>query len=78
MAASLTNATLTDPSLAITPVNIIPHMWYCWILAIFGLISIFVPYADGICRKDPWNWEYDVPESGVEEKKRLLEIQKEA
>ena len=77
VAASLTNATLADPSLAITPVNIIPHMWYCWILAIFGLISIFVPYADGICRKDPWNWEYDVPESGVEEKKRLLEIQKE-
>jgi Na+/H+ antiporter NhaC len=78
VAASLTNATLADPSLSITPVNIIPHMWYCWILAIFGLISIFVPYADGICRKDPWNWEYDVPESGVEEKKRLLEIQKEA
>ena len=78
VAASLTNATLADPSLTITPVNIVPHMWYCWFLAIFGLISIFVPYADGICRKDPWNWEYDVPESGVAEKKRLLEIQKEA
>ena len=78
IAASLTNATLTDPSLAITPVHVVPHMWYCWILGIFGLVSIFVPFADGICRKDPWNWEYDVAESGVEEKKRLLNIQKEA
>ena len=21
--------------------------------------------ADGICRKDPWNWEYDCAESNV-------------
>lgn len=29
----------------------------------FGLLSIFVPYADSVCRKDPWNWEYDAAES---------------
>ena len=56
-----------------SPVEIVPYMWYCWILAAFGLLSIFVPYADGICRKDPWNWEYDVAESGVAEKKARLE-----
>ena len=76
IAASLANATLTDPSLAITPVGVVPHMWYCWILGIFGLASIMFPFADGICRKDPWNWEYDVAESGVAEKKRILELQK--
>ena len=74
VAASLANATLTDPSLTITPVHVVPHMWYCWILAIFGLISIFVPFADGICRKDPWNWEFDVAESGVAEKKHMAEL----
>ena len=71
----LTAATLTtlNYDIVMSPVEIVPYMWYCWILAAFGLLSIFVPYADGICRKDPWNWEYDVAESGVAEKKALLE-----
>ena len=68
----LTAATLTTNTFQIvmSPVEIIPHMWYCWILALFGLLSIFVPYADRVCRKDPWNWQYDVAQSGVEEKKK--------
>ena len=37
------------------------------------MLSIFIPYADGICRKDPWNWEYDVAESGVAAKKAAME-----
>ena len=71
----LTAATLTtlNYSIPMSPVEIVPYMWYCWILAAFGLLSIFVPYADGICRKDPWNWEYDVAESGLAEKKARLE-----
>ncbi len=75
IAATLTNATLANEALHITPMDAVPFTWYCWILAVFGLISIFVPYADGICRKDPWNWEYDVAESGVEEKKKRMELQ---
>lgn len=70
MAASLTTTTY---NIAISPVEIVPYMWYCWVLAAFGLLSIFVPYADGVCRKDPWNWEYDVAESGVAEKKAQQE-----
>ncbi len=70
MAASLTAATY---DIAISPTEIVPYMWYCWILAAFGLLSVFVPYADRICRRDPWNWEYDVPESGVAAKKALME-----
>jgi Na+/H+ antiporter NhaC len=66
MAASLTTTTY---NIVISPVEIVPYMWYCWILAAFGLVSVFVPYADKVCKKDPWNWEYDVAESGVEAKK---------
>ena len=73
VAASLT----TTYGIVISPVEIVPYMWYCWILAGFGLLSIFVPYADRTCRRDPWNWEYDVAESGVEAKKALLEKSRE-
>ena len=60
MAASLTTTTY---QITISPVEIVPYMWYCWILAAFGLLSIFVPYADSVCRKDPWNWEADATAS---------------
>ena len=70
MAASLTTATY---HITISPIEIVPYMWYCWILAAFGLLSIFVPYADRVCRRDPWNWEYDTAESGVSAKKVQLE-----
>ena len=70
VAASLTNATVEGA--AMSSANIIPSLWYCWFLAIFGIISIFVPFADGITRKDPWNWEYDCSESKVAEKKAQL------
>lgn len=62
----------------ITSMEIIPNLWYCWILAIVGILSIFIPFADGVCRKDPWNWEYDVAESGVEAKKAVLQLEREA
>ena len=39
------------------------------LLGVFAVISVFVPFADSACRKDPWNWEYDCPESKVAEKK---------
>ena len=71
-AAALTNATVTSPELYTSPAGIVGGMWYCWFLAAFGLLSIFVPYADGVCRKDPWNWEYGCAQSGVEARKALL------
>ena len=69
-AASLTTVT---SGIVMSPAEFLPYMWYCWILAAFGVLSIFIPYADGICRKDPWNWEYDVAESGVAAKKAAME-----
>ena len=68
IAASLANSI----GIMIAPTDIVPNIWYCWMLAIFGIISIFVPYADRVCRKNPWNWDYDCPESEVEEKKKEL------
>ena len=70
-AAALTTAY----GIAMNPTDIIPNLWYCWVLAIVGILSIFIPFADGVCRKDPWNWEYDVAESGVAEKKAMLEME---
>ena len=45
------------------------------LLGVFAVISVFVPFADSACRKDPWNWEYDVAESGVAAKKAALEAE---
>ena len=65
MAASLTAATY---NIAISPVQIVPNMWYCWILAIFGLLSIFTGYANRVARKNPWNWEHDKAQSDVDKR----------
>lgn len=54
----LTAAALASQSgLAITALDIVPHMWYCFFLAAFGLLSIYIPYADYAVRKNPWKWE---------------------
>ncbi|SFP32759.1 putative methionine transporter, NhaC family (TC 2.A.35.1.-) [Oscillibacter sp. PC13] len=67
LAASLT----TESGITINSVEIIPYMWYCWILAAFGILSIFIPYADHLCRKDPWDWEHGAARSAVAENKIL-------
>lgn len=56
----------------LSPFAVIPNVWYVFFLAILAIVSIFVPFADGVCRKDPWNFEYDCPESKVEAKKASL------
>ena len=61
----------------ISAANILGSLWYCWFLAAFGILSIFIPFADGVCRKDPWNWEYGCAQSGVEAKKALLAQERE-
>mgnify|MGYP000654073848 CR=1 FL=1 len=72
VASSLCNATVTNGT-TISAANILGSLWYCWFLAAFGILSIFIPFDDGICRKDPWNWEYDCAASNVAAKKALLE-----
>ena len=54
----LAAAKLTDGLLA--PVDIMPFLFYQYLVAVFAIISIFVRYADS---KDPWNYEHGMPES---------------
>ncbi len=61
----------------VSPVSILPFLWYQQLLAVFALASVFFPYSDEICRRDPWNWEYDVAESGVAQRKAILEGSRE-
>lgn len=68
VAASLANQA-SETGAVYSAAGLVGSMWYCWILALFGLLSIFVPFADSVIRKDPWNWEYDCPESKVAAKK---------
>lgn len=51
---------------SISPLEIMPFLWYQFILAIVALISIYIPFTKS---SDPWNFEYDVPESKVAEAK---------
>ena len=34
-----------------------PYLWYQYILAIFVIISIYVPYANSYIKKNPWDFE---------------------
>lgn len=45
-------------SQAVSPVQIIPFLWYQALLAVFAIISIFIRFADS---KDKWDFENDVP-----------------
>lgn len=44
---------------AVSPIALFPFLWYQQLLAVFTLISMFIPYADGLIKKNPWNWELD-------------------
>lgn len=41
----------------VSPVEIVPYVWYCIILLIVTILSIFIRFADP---KDSWNYEKDI------------------
>lgn len=45
-------------ALAVSPVQIIPFLWYQALLAVFAILSIFMRFADS---KDKWDFENDMP-----------------
>lgn len=49
----------------ISPMEIIPFLWYQLILAVLAIASIYIPFTKA---KDKWNFEHDLPESKVSEK----------
>jgi len=52
----------------VTALQVIPCLWYQGLLAVIAIISIFVPFANGVIRKDPWNFEHWMPESEAQKK----------
>jgi len=42
---------------AVGPFQIIPLLWYQGILAVIGIASIYIPFADSLIRKEPWDRE---------------------
>lgn len=41
----------------VSAVDVIPLLWYQQLLAISAILSIYIPFADGLIKKNPWNWE---------------------
>lgn len=54
IAASFTNG-------LVSPIQIIPLLWYQQLLAVFALASIFIPFADGAIKRNPWDYKEDRP-----------------
>jgi Na+/H+ antiporter NhaC len=54
IAASFTNG-------LVSPVQIVPYIWYCMILAVFATLSIFTSFGNRYLIKNPWNFEEDTP-----------------
>lgn len=42
---------------SVSPLQVIPLLWYQQLLAVSAILSIFIPFADGIIKKKPWKWE---------------------
>lgn len=43
----------------VTPFDVMPLLWYQQLLLLSVIISIHIPFADGLIRKKPWVWESD-------------------
>lgn len=50
---------------AVGPMDVMPLLWYQGLLAVFMILSVFVPYADGLIKKKPWDWDKEL--NSVEE-----------
>ncbi|BDR82200.1 sodium:proton antiporter [Clostridium tetani] len=42
---------------AVTPFQLIPLLWYQQLLGVSAIVSMFVPFTDGLIKKEPWNWD---------------------
>ena len=41
----------------VSPTQLLPLLWYPYLLALFTIISFFIPFADGVIKKHPWNYK---------------------
>ena len=37
---------------SVSPVQIVPYVWYCFILAVFAILSIVTPFGNGYLRRN--------------------------
>lgn len=51
---------------AVSPMQVIPLLWYQQLLAVSAIVSIFIPFADGLIKKKPWKWEKET-ETAIQE-----------
>lgn len=51
----------------VSPIDILPYTWFIYLLGISAIASIFIPFSDGFIKKDPWNFEKQMPSSKVVE-----------
>jgi Na+/H+ antiporter NhaC len=40
----------------VSPFQLMPTLWYPYLLAVSAIVSMYVPFADGYTKKHPWNW----------------------
>lgn len=62
----ITASMATSFGFNLSAVNFVPYVWYAFLLCGFGILSIFFPFAEGVIRKDPWNWEQNKKQSEVD------------
>jgi len=44
---------------AVSPIQVMPLLWYQWLLALSAIISIFIPFANQVIKRHPWDWEHN-------------------
>ncbi len=53
---------------AISPVSIVPYMWYQMLLFVIAIVAIFIPgFTNRLIANNPWDWEHDMSKKQYEE-----------
>ena len=60
-AAALVNLSVSEKTCSAT--DLMFSVKYCFLLALFALLAIVIPYADGTIRRNPWDYEAGRPKS---------------
>ena len=50
---------------AVSPLDLLPHTLFLYLLFISSVISVFIPFSDGVIIRDPWNYEEQKPQSEI-------------
>ncbi|WP_027632176.1 Na+/H+ antiporter NhaC family protein [Clostridium hydrogeniformans] len=44
----------------VSPVEIVPYVWYSMLLAVFAIVSMFTPFGNRYLIKNPWDFKRDI------------------